>query len=317
MSLSVFFVLTPNVLLLDYAGPAEALRMAAEMGGDLGLVSCAPVSPLPTSMGLSLDGLAPLPEALPPDSLVIVAGNARESEDYARPEARAVIDWLRRTARPDTRFASVCSAALLLARAGLLSGRQCTTHHNLIDDLRRLAPEARVLEDRIFVEDGPVLTSAGITTGIDLALYLIERHCGPELAAAVARRQVVFMRRSGHDPQLSPWLAWRNHLHPAVHRAQDAIAREPNRRWSLEALADVAHVSARHLARLFASHAGIGVVEYQQRLRLSHARRLLLDTGMAVERVAELCGFGSARDLRRVWSRLEGGAPSDLRQQRS
>lgn len=314
MSLSVFFVLTPNVLLLDYAGPAEALRMAAEMGGDIQLTSCAPISPLPTSMGVSLDGLAPLPETLPPTSLVILAGNARETEDYARPEALAVIDWLDRVARPDTLYASVCSAALLLARAGLLSGRQCTTHHNLIDNLRSLAPEAKVLDDRIFVEDGPVLTSAGITTGIDLALYLIERHCGPELAAAVARRQVVFMRRSGHDPQLSPWLAYRNHLHPAVHRAQDAIAREPNRRWSLEALAAVAHVSGRHLARLFSSHAGIGIVEYQQRLRLCHARSLLADSAMGVERVAELCGFGSARDLRRVWSRFEGGAPSDLRQ---
>ena len=116
---------------------------------------------------------------------------------------------------------------------GLLSGRQCTTHHNLIETLRALAPDATVLDDRIFVEDGPLLTSAGITTGIDLALYLIEGHFGPELAAMVARRQVVFMRRSGRDPQLSPWLAYRNHLHPAVHRAQDAIAREPARRWSL------------------------------------------------------------------------------------
>ena len=313
MSLSVFFVLTPGVLLLDYAGPAEALRMAAEMGADMRLVTCAPVSPLPTSMGVSLDGLSPLPKSLPRESLVIVAGNARESEDYARPEAQAVIDWLARVARPDTRFASVCSAALLLARAGLLSGRQCTTHHNLIETLKALAPDATVLDDRIFVEDGPLLTSAGITTGIDLALYLIEGHFGPELAAMVARRQVVFMRRSGRDPQLSPWLAYRNHLHPAVHRAQDAIAREPARRWTLAALAAQAYVSARHLRRLFAEHAGVGVLEYQQRLRLSYARHLLSDSEMPLERVAELSGFGSARDLRRVWSRFEDGSPGDLR----
>ncbi len=308
MTLQVWFALTPNVLLLDYAGPAEALRIAAQMGADLRVHHCAPVARLPTSVGVDLAGLAPLPEALPPESLVLLAGNTNEAVDHALPEARMVIDWLARAPRADTLLASVCSGALLLARAGRLAGRRCTTHYSLTDELRRLAPDARVEDDRLFVDDGPVLTSAGITTGIDLALYLIERHCGPALAAAVARRMVVFMRRSGQDPQLSPWLAWRNHLHPAVHRAQDAIARDPARRWTIEELAERAHVSARHLTRLFATHAGVGVTEYQQRLRLACARGLLADRRLTLEQIAEKSGFGSARDLRRVW-RLREGAP--------
>ncbi|SBT09290.1 Transcriptional regulator, AraC family (fragment) [Candidatus Accumulibacter aalborgensis] len=207
----------------------------------------------------------------------------------------------------------VRAGALLLAAAGLLDGRRCTTHHSLIAALQAAAPAAKVEENRVFVEDGPVLTSAGITTGIDLALHLIERHAGAELAGRVARRQVVYQRRGGNDPQISPWLAHRNHLHPAVHRAQDAIAQDPARSWSLEELAGCAHVSARHLTRLFAEHAGISVVGYQQRLRVARARELLVDRQLSVEHVAELAGFASARDFRRVWQRYEGGAPSALR----
>ena len=313
MTLSVWFVLTPNVLMLDYAGPAEAMRMAAEMGGDLVVHSCGPVPRLRTSLGVKLLGLAGLPMQLPRNSLVIVTGNACEAEDYARPEALAVVAWLRGALQPDTQVASICSGALLLAAAGLLDGRRCTTHHSLIEALRVAAPAAKVEENRIFVEDGRVLTSAGITTGIDLALYLIERHAGVVIAARVARRQVVYQRRGGHEPQLSPWLAHRNHLHPAVHRAQDAIAVDPARCWSLEELAAQAHVSARHLARLFAEHAGISVVGYQQRLRVARARELLVDRQLSIGRVVELAGFASARDFRRVWQCYEGGAPSAQR----
>ena len=310
MTLSVWFVLTPNVLMLDYAGPAEALRMAGEMGADVAVHTCAPVAQLRSSLGVELAGLAALPARLPPGSLVIVTGNACEAEDYARPEAHAVVAWLRTAVQADTQFASICSGALLLAAAGLLDGRRCTTHHSLIDALRLAAPAAKVEENRVFVDDGPLLTSAGITTGIDLALYLIERLAGAELAARVARRLGVYQRRGGNDPQLSPWLAHRNHLHPAVHRAQDAIAQDPARSWSVDELAAQAHVSARHLTRLFAEHAGISVVGYQQRLRVARARELLAERQLSVERVAELAGFASARDFRRVWQRYEGGTPS-------
>lgn len=313
MRLSVWFVVTPNVLLLDYAGPAEAMRMAAEMGGDIVIHTCAPVAQANTSLGVTLAGLEPLPAILPDNSLVIVAGNVSRAEDFENPSAGAVETWLRGAPRADTRIASICSGALLLARAGLLEGRRCTTHHGLIEALKMAAPGARVEEDCIFVDDGPVLTSAGITTGIDLALYLVERHAGAELAARVARRLVMYQRRAGSDPQLSPWLAHRNHMHPAVHRAQDAIAQDPARPWSLAELARGAHTSARHLARLFSEHAGVGVIAYRQRLRIARARKLLSTTPLSIEQVAEHCGFASPRDFRRVWRRFEEGPPKVFR----
>lgn len=310
--LHIYLVLTPNVLMLDYAGPAEALRMARDMGAPLALHTCGPQSEIPTSLSTGLSGLEPLPANLPPRSMVLVVGNSNEAVDYATDAARSVVQWLRAVPQ-GTRMASICSGALLLAQAGCLDGRHCTTHHTLIAELQALAPRAQVVADRIFVDDGGVLTSAGITTGIDLALYLIEQEAGPELAARVARRLVVYQRRGTHDPQMSPWLAHRNHMHPAVHRAQDAVAREPERNWTLSALADVACVSPRHLTRLFAQYTGISVVVYQQQLRIARAKELLARQGLPVERVAEACGFASARDLRRVWRKYEPGSPAAAR----
>lgn len=310
--LHIYLVLTPNVLMLDYAGPAEALRMARDMGAPIALHACGPQGDIPTSLNTGLTGLEALPSALPERSLVLVVGNSNEAVDYATDAARAVVHWLQ-ALPPGTRLASICSGALLLAQAGCLDGRHCTTHHTLIADLQALAPSAQVVSDRIFVDNGEVLTSAGITTGIDLALYLIEQEAGAELAARVARRLVMYQRRGTHDPQVSPWLAHRNHMHPAVHRAQDAVAREPQRNWTLAELADVACVSPRHLTRLFAQHAGISVVVYQQQLRVARAKQLLAQHGWQVERVAEACGFASARDLRRVWRKYEPGSPASAR----
>jgi transcriptional regulator GlxA family with amidase domain len=305
----VWIVATPNVLLLDLAGPAEAFRLAREAGAQLVLHLCGPVPEVQTSLGLPLGGLEPLPENLSSRDVVMVAGCEDSARHYARPEAARVVAWLRRLPA-EVRVSSVCSGAMLLGRAGCFDGRSCTTHHSLVERLRREAPRARVEEDRIFVEDGPALSSAGITAGIDLALHLVERLGGPEVAQAVAREMVVFVRRGGQDPQLSPWLAHRNHVHPAVHKVQDVIAGDPARRRSLTELAALGHVSARHLARLFRAHAGVSVGDYQGALRVAHARRLLQSADMTVERAAEQAGFGSARDLRRAWRRHGEGTPS-------
>jgi transcriptional regulator GlxA family with amidase domain len=306
---SVWFVLTPPVLMLDLAGPAEALRMAAQSGAPFELHLCAPLPRVATSIGTTLDGLEPLPAELPAGSLVLVVGTAEVPEPGASPPFDAVASWLKTVPAADTRLASICAGAVLLARAGRLSGRRCTTHHALTALLQATEPSARVDEDCLFVDDGNVLTSAGITAGIDLALYLIERYAGAPLAAQIARRLVVYQRRAGSDVQVSAWLAHRNHLHPAVHRVQDAIAQDPARAWRIAELARVAHVSSRHLSRLFAEHAGVTVLAYQQALRVERAQQLLEHSDFKVERVAHAAGFASARDFRRVWRRHHGTAP--------
>ncbi|MFC3530973.1 GlxA family transcriptional regulator [Vogesella facilis] len=305
--MDIWFLLTPRYLALDFVGPAEALRMAIEEGAPFRLRVAGPARECVSSLGLA-SLIDPLPDILPVGSLVILCGTVDEDADYATAEAAQLVAWLRRHITPQVQLATICSGALLAGMAGLLDGRSCTTHHSIVPKLAAVAPAARVLDNRIFVEDGNVATSAGITTGMDLALALIERHAGADIAGRVARRMVLYARRAGDDPQLSPWLAFRNHLHPAVHRAQDLIAREPAQRWPVELLAERVYLSPRHLTRLFREQAGVGIVEYQQRLRIAVVRQLL-QQGSSVERAAEGAGFSSARDMRRVWQKYQPGSP--------
>ncbi|MFQ6590926.1 MULTISPECIES: GlxA family transcriptional regulator [Pseudomonas] len=322
MSVPVLFVLLPNVLMLDLAGPAEVLRLAAQVEDtaviDFDLRYVSPVESLQTSIGLPLAGLAPLPAVLAPGTLVVLVGSTSKVSK-ARQQAfevasQALTQWLQNVYAPSgERLVCVCAGALSAARAGLLDGRQCTTHHALCATLQAVAPKARVLENRLYVTDGPVSCSAGVTAGIDLMLHLLAELAGPRLACTVARDMVVYMRRSGADPQLSPWIAGRNHLHPAVHRVQDAIAAAPCEAWTVTRMAALACTSSRHLARLFHEHVGSSPLDYLHRLRLAVARELLAESALGIETVAERAGFGSARHLRRIWSKYEAGTPSSLR----
>lgn len=304
MSIDVWFVMLPGVLSLDMTGPAETFALA---GDAFRLHYIGPQPDVATSIGLTMSGIAPLPDRLPAGSLLVLPGVADSSLHFSTPAALAVQHWLMRQ-QPDIQRQAitvmcVCSGAILAAKSGLLHGKHCTTHHDVIARLRTAAPGAVIKENRIFVQDDNVWTSAGITSGIDLALHLINRLCGPEKALAVAREMVVWFRRSGDDPQLSPWLRYRNHLHPAIHRAQDALTAEPQRGWHLADIAAMAHVSPRHLTRLFQEHLGISVRDYLEQLRLAIAQQWLRQ-GRGVEHAAIAAGFSSPRQFHRAKQRL-------------
>ncbi len=260
MRIDVWFVMLPGVLSLDMTGPAETFVLA---GDAFCLHYIGPQPEVQTSIGLMMSGIAPLPERLPEGSLLVLPGVSDSRVQFSTPQAMQIQHWLMRLQpaiqRQDITVMCVCSGALLAAKSGLLNNRQCTTHHEVIGRLRVAAPTATIKENRIFVQDENVWTSAGITSGIDLALHMINRLCGPEKALAVAREMVVWFRRSGDDPQLSPWLRYRNHLHPAIHRAQDALTADPQKAWNVPDIAALAHVSPRHLTRLFQTHLGKSV----------------------------------------------------------
>lgn len=322
MTVPVLFVLLPDVLMLDLAGPAEVLRLASQVENadalDFDLQYVSPRPSLQTSIGLPLADLAPLPEALAPGTMVVLVGSTTKLTAAGRLQfesARdAVIDWLRRVFAPSgERLVCICAGALIAAKAGLLDGRQCTTHHSLCATLQAIAPKARVLENRLYVSDGQISCSAGVTAGIDLMLHLLADWTGPQLACSVARDMVVYMRRGGADPQLSPWVSGRNHLHPALHRVQDALTAAPCSDWSVARMADLACTSIRHLTRLFHEHAGVSPLDYLHRLRVSVARELLAQSNLDMEVIAERSGFGSARHLRRIWAKYESAPPSHSR----
>ncbi|MES2070446.1 MAG: helix-turn-helix domain-containing protein [Pseudomonadota bacterium] len=312
---TVYFLLLPETLLIDMAGPADALlfanRYQQEICFDLKFIS--PFPRIHTSIGLQLGDLAPLPQQLEQDAILVLPGLVGMEFHYDTPEEQACIQWLRQQVKASHRLICICSGALLAAHAGLLAHHTATTHHDHCKDLAQIDSSIRVEENRIFVEHGMVSTSAGVTAGIDLALHLISELAGPLTAAAVARNMVVYMRRAGSDPQLSPWLKHRNHIHPVVHKVQDAVTKDPAHPWSLPELAEIACTSSRHLTRLFKTHTGVSVQEYLTSLRLSLASNLLTRTGWSMDRVAQASGFGSARQFRRVWSHFHDESPKAYR----
>jgi transcriptional regulator GlxA family with amidase domain len=318
----VFAVVPPNVLLLDLAGPMEVLRKANLEQQAVRFVTTyvGPAPSVGSSIGLCVAGVAPLPQRLPDGAFVLLSGSVSapmvattaSAEDVVRLE-REIVDWLKRVVRPSVTVASICSGALLAARAGLLDGKACTTHHASLAELRAAAPLARVEDNRLFVIDGERLTSAGVTSGVDLMLHVVAALTSAAVAVAIARYLVVYLRRSAADPQLSPWLEGRNHIHPAIHRAQDAIAAEPARAWSLSSVSRVAATSPRNLSRLFSQHAGMSLTTYVNRMRVALARQLVLGSHLDIETVAERSGFQSTRQLRRAWGRLHDLPPSRTR----
>ena len=322
--IDVVFVILPHSLLLDIAGPAEAFRLANQHRGHRGLPPrfqlrfAAPHEVQVTSVGLSIAELEPLPEELSATTWVVVVGQPTEYLGDLTPAVTRTARWLNahlgdglRECPPGLRLVTVCSGTLLAARAGLLDGRRCTTHHELLRALRTLAPRADVIENRVFVVDGPLASSAGITAGIDVALYLIAEECGESLAASVAEDMVVYLRRSDRDPEQSPYGMHRGHLHATVHRVQDAILNEPERDWNMAALARAGHTTERHLLRLFIEHAGTSPLQYLQAIRLERARQAL-ERGTSVTQAAEVAGFRSGIQMRRAWSRQWGGSPRDV-----
>lgn len=316
-----YVVLPARTLLLDVAGALEALRytnrVQSQVQFDVRYVGA--LAEVTTSIGLRVAGIEPLPETIEPGAMIILSGHTEEPMDAGHPMdpldagAEETVAWLRTVVQPETLLVSICSGALLAAKAGLLDGLHCTTHFSDCAELATVAPTAKVLENRLYVEDGNRYTSAGITAGIDLMLHIVGRLTSPATSAAVARQLVVYLRRAGTDPQLSPWLEGRNHIHPAIHRVQDAISADPTRDWSLESLAPIAIASPRHLSRLFNDQTGMSIPDYLNKLRVALAQQLLTETRLDIESVAERSGFNSSRQLRRAWSRVSETPPSALR----
>jgi transcriptional regulator GlxA family with amidase domain len=291
----VIFVVLPQVEILDLAGPLQAFAEANRGRERYAIRICSPRPRIVSHQLVVLADLEPLPDVAR-NALVVLPGMP-----YAATEKidRKVTRWLEKAARGGAHIASVCTGAFVVGEAGLLDGRRCTTHWSRTAELARRFPHARVLDDRLFVTDGTITTSAGIASGIDMALAFIEQADGPIVAAEVAREMVVYLRRDGAQEQSSVYLDYRTHLHPGVHRVQDRIVQNPAERATLSSLAAVAGMSARSLTRTFREATGISVLQFTTRVRLELARTLLHDPSLTRDAVARRCGM-SARQLRRM-----------------
>jgi transcriptional regulator GlxA family with amidase domain len=308
---TVALIAYDGVQLLDVTGPVEVFEAARERGADYALLVASPdgADVRAGRMRIGADAsFAQLPEQL--DTLV-VPGAPQWREIVAD---RRLVDAVAAGAARSRRVASVCAGTFLLAAAGLLDGRRAATHWELAEELAREFPAIEVDADAIFVVDGAVHTSAGITAGIDLCLALVEADYGAELARDVARHLVVFMQRPGGQAQFSARLDLAVTANPTLRRVLDGVAAEPAADHSVEALSERAGFSPRHLARVFRRELGLTPGHYVQRVRVEAAKARLERGDEPLAAVARAVGFGSEETLRRAFRRATTTTPADYRE---
>jgi transcriptional regulator GlxA family with amidase domain len=298
---------------LDLVGPAEVFSMASRLSG--GAYSIEVVAShkreISTSSGLHLRpdrSLAGCRGAI--DTLVVVGG---EGVPVALADG-SVVPWIEKAALRSRRVASVCNGAFLLARAGLLDGRRATTHWGGCEELQRRHPEIDVEPDAIFVKDGDVYTSAGVTAGMDLSLALVEEDLGRRTALEVARWLVLFLKRPGGQSQFSAQLSAQIAEREPLRELQAWIADNLDEDLSVPALAERACMSPRNFARAFRREVGVTPAVYVEAARLEAARVALDGTQEPIESVARRCGFGTVETMRRAFHRRLGVGPSSYRE---
>lgn len=311
-----FFAVPPQVQLLDLSGPAHVFYEAKclnpavssyfiSLEGNRTVESCA---------GLSLANLQDFNDfELGPSDWLIIPG--LESEVFFEPDffqkIQPFLDWVRIQAERGAKVCSVCTGTFLLAKSGALDGKSCATHWKYLKVFQELFPKSQLLADRLFVKDGNIYSSAGVASGIDLSLYLLEEIFGPLFAIQVAKEMVIYLRRTPEDPQLSIFLQFRNHLENRIHEVQDFLAHRLDQANPLEELAEKANMSSRNLSRLFKKTTGITLGEYREKLRLEKAVQLV-SKGEKVESVALSCGLKSANQLRALLKKYRGVVPQQL-----
>jgi len=308
----------PDCQMLDVTGP---LQMFAGVNDELDrqayeLVIAAPKrGPFKTSSGVSLVANLAIADISPAkcrtsDTLIAVGGDPGLRRALESGEIAALI---KATSRRGSRIVSVCTGAFFLAAAGLLDGRRAVTHWRYVERLRRFRPQVDVDPEAIYLRDGNVWTSAGVTAGVDLALALIEADFGRAIALAVARRHVVFRIRPGGQGQFSPELTAQGIRHHRLSKLAEKIAEGPQEDWRTDTLAAEAGVSLRSLSRLFRKELNASPSQFVERVRIDQARRALLETEAQIENVAIRCGFGSLRRMDRAFSRAISATPTEFR----
>jgi transcriptional regulator GlxA family with amidase domain len=312
----VWFFVTPGVGMLNLGGPWEVLGHANEVLGrvayELELVG--PIGPtVRTRHGIVLGGLRPLPRAGARLPDVAIVANGTSVGPLSEGQTR-LVRWLRRHHARLPKIVSICAGAFILGEAGILDGRRATTHWLHRETLRARFPAARVVDDGIFVQDGPVWTSAGITAGIDLTLALVEQDHGHAVAMAVAKRLVLFLRRSGHQAQFSAPLRRQDAEAPQLRDLSAYVLDHVGEPLPVERLAAGVGMSPRSLSRWCREHLDESPAELVRRLRIDEARRLLEETPLPLKDITARTGLGDPSTMWRVFTQALGVTPAAYRQ---
>jgi transcriptional regulator GlxA family with amidase domain len=303
MAVKFIFLLLPNTHILDLAGPDQVLFEAIGCGADFELEYCSYTRDLSTSAGLALGAVKHFQEVQckPGDYLMIPGSDLSFLlENHELKAQTALFDWIRGLYARQINLCSICSGSFLLAHCGLLDGKKATTHWKRTRLLQELYPKVQVLDNVLFTEEKGIYTSAGIASGIDLALYLVQQLKGAFFAHTIAREMVVYNRRNGDQSQHSIYFKYRNHIHTGVHVAQDWLEANLEQKTNIESLAEKACMSARNFTRVFKKETGLTVVQYLTALRSERLKKLLRNPNLSRSQMAKACGLESERQLSRL-----------------
>ncbi len=311
----IVFIVPENVHLLDLSGPAQVFYEANQMGADYSLVYAAVdrTPQITSSAGIAFGSLQCSWElALTTEDLVVIPGaDMKALQAYEWKNSAPFLDWLLTQHKKGVEICSVCTGAYFLGLCGLLNGRKYTTHwkyHGIFNDR---FPYGSLVRERFFVTHSNILSSAGISSGIDLALHVLEKHYSSRLAAAVARECVLYLRRGASDPQLSVFMDYRNHMDDRIHTVQTCIAENLDQKLHLQQLAEMAHTSPRNLTRQFKKVTGITIGHYVEKLRVEKAYQLL-GNQHPLTYVTHQCGLKSENHLRRLLKKHLDLLPSEI-----
>ncbi|MFT3801861.1 MAG: GlxA family transcriptional regulator [Burkholderiaceae bacterium] len=312
--ISVALVVFPNFQMLDVAGPADAfgeVKVLSKGAFEYQLTVIGNArGPMRSSSGITVMPERTIFDPCPHFDTIILAGGLGVFDVL---DDTPLCDWLVRQSRQCRRVAAICNGVFALGAAGLLKGKTVTTHWMDASRLAQQFPRTRVEADRIFLKDGNLYTTAGVTAGIDLSLVLIEEDIDRRMALDVAKYLIVYLRRAGGQSQFSPLLETQSTSDFGAGGARQYLLDNLSKNHSLESLAEHLGISARQLSRTFSGHHGLGPMAFLEDARIDTARRLLETTDITYRQIAEKCGLGDSEKLRRVFVRKLGVSPSEYR----
>jgi transcriptional regulator GlxA family with amidase domain len=299
------FVIPPRVHLLDITGPAHVFYEATDYGAPLKLHFCnihAQENSIQSSSSLFLSNLINYNELnLQPGDVIFVPGleSSLLMDDGFLTSSRAFQYWLKKQYDNGVKICSVCTGAFLLAEAGLLTNKECTTHWKFTDRFQNRFPQTLLKSNRLFVKADNIYTSAGVSSGIDLALFMLEELFGSGFATKIAKEIVVYIRRTESDPQISAFMQFRNHMDQRIHTVQDLLSQSLDKKLSITQLAAEVFMSPRNLTRLFRKTTQISIGDYLNKLRHERSVHMIAD-GYTMQAAAQSCGLKSTNQLRSI-----------------
>ncbi|WP_157491745.1 GlxA family transcriptional regulator [Flammeovirga sp. SJP92] len=310
---TIHFYIPSQVTILDVSGVVQVFEEAVNLGLNYELQFISNHSSIQSSSGIELSALNDFKETNPTkEDFVFIFGSSTRKITYPK-EDKSFYDWLLKANANKATICSVCTGAFLLAESGLLNNKSCTIHWDLIDRMKRDFPHVKIDENTLFTKSDNIYTCAGVITGIDLALLLIEERHGKQIAIEVAKELVVYKRRLATDEQQSVYVQNRNHKDEKIHAAQDWIIQNLEKSSTIDDLAELVFVSPRNLTRTFKKQTGITIAEYRTKLRIEKAKNLLIYSDYKVEHIANLCGFKTSKQLRMLLEKHLEALPSEIK----